>query len=342
MKIAQNVALLNQVASTIHQGRNFLVTAHPGPDGDAIGCMVAMALVLQQLGRNVIAFNPDPVPRRYCFLYGTEHIRSQIGEENFDTTLVLDCSDNRMFAQMPIPRSRLGTIVIIDHHRTSGEMGDVIWRDPRAAAVGVLLHKLFRFMGIELSFAIAEALFCSVISDTGSFRYQNTNPEAMRVAADLLEVGIDPWRIASQLYEERPRREFELLASVLQTLKVSNHGRVASLTVTHQMLNSFGCDPEVIDGFINYARGIQGVEVAILLRPGPTGVRVSFRSSGKVNVAKIAEKYGGGGHHNAAGCRMNGELEQVESIIFDTVEHLFLSEPKTSDSSSPAIQAIVE
>jgi phosphoesterase RecJ-like protein len=108
------------------------------------------------------------------------------------------------------------------------------------------------------------------------------------------------------------------------------------------MLNSFGCDPEVIDGFINYARGIQGVEVAILLRPGPTGVRVSFRSSGKVNVAKIAEKYGGGGHHNAAGCRMNGELEQVESIIFDTVEHLFLSEPKTSDSSSPAIQAIVE
>jgi phosphoesterase RecJ-like protein len=316
------------VADAIRSGRRFLVTAHPGPDGDAVGCMAAALLVLEGLGKEVVAFNPDPVPRRYRFLEGTGRFVDEVPEGTFDVTLVLDTSDSRMFAgALEFGAPDLGTVVVIDHHKTRGDLGDVVLWDSGAASVGVLLHRVFDELGIELSPAVAEALYCSVISDTGSFRYQNTNPDAMRVAAALLEVGVDPWRVSSNLYEERPRQELELLARVLQTLEVSEDGLAASLTVTPEMLEETGTTPDVVDGFINYARGIQGVEVAILFRPRPDAVRVSFRSRGTVDVAAIAERRGGGGHRNAAGCTVPSvSIDLLRSELFAEVTRTLRAE----------------
>ncbi len=308
------------VVREIQRARRFLVTSHPSPDGDAIGSTVAMTLALEALGREVYPYNPDPVPRRYRFLRGAAAITQTLPSLAFDATLILDCSDSRMFKPGDLPPAQMGTVVVIDHHRTEGDIGEVIYRDPKAAAVGVLLFKLFKALKLTLTQEIAEALFCSLMSDTGSFRYQNTNAEAMKTSATLLDHGVDPWRVASHLYEDRPQKELELLGRVLQSLEVSINGRTATLTVTEQMLAATGCTPEMTDGLINYARGIRGVEVALLLRPGPGGVRISFRSRGNIDVSEIAARFGGGGHKNAAGCVIDEQLPRVRELLFTAVE----------------------
>ena len=316
-----------EVVQAIHKGRSFLVTAHPDPDGDAIGSMAATLLVLEDLGKEVVAYNPDPVPGRFRFVPGTDRFTVDFPARTFDVTLVLDCSDDRM---LPADRdcSLPGTIVVVDHHKTHGNLGHVALRDPGAAAVGVLLFRIFGELEVVISKEVAEALFCSLMSDTGSFRYQNTNPEALRVAAALLETGVDPWHVSSNLYEERPRCELDLLARVLQTLEVSADGLAASLVVTGEMLAQTGCTPDMVDGLINYARGVQGVEVALLFRPGDDSVRVSFRSRGTVDVAQVAQRFGGGGHHNAAGCvirKAQGggrQIDQIRAELFAEVSRI--------------------
>jgi bifunctional oligoribonuclease and PAP phosphatase NrnA len=307
------------VVEALNAGKRFLVTSHPSPDGDAIACMVAAALALRSLGRKVTCYNPDPVPRRFRFLVGAELIGSERPVGRFDTTLLLDCSDSALLASGKGGLPHQGRLVVIDHHLTEGDLGDVVLRDPTAAAAGVLLYRVLCALGVQLTPAIAEALFCSIMSDTGSFRYQNANSEALNIAAVLVDRGVDPWHVASHIYEDRPRSELELLALVLQTLQVSSDGRAACLTVTPEMLRATGCPPAAIDGIINYARGVEGVEVAILFRPGPAGVRVSLRSRGNVDVSQIAERFGGGGHRNAAGCMVADDLERVREGLFGEV-----------------------
>lgn len=311
---------LARVISTLSAGKRFLVTAHPNPDGDAVGCMAAAWAVLRhELGREVVVYSPDPVPRRLRFLPGTEHFVSEAPEGIFDTTLVLDCSDSRLYAGNKLPPEILGTRVVIDHHKTGGDFGEVLYIDHTAAAAGILLFRIFSAMGLDMARA-AEPLFCSIMSDTGSYRYQNTNREAMEVAGSLLDLGVDPWRIASHLYEDRPKGEVDLLARVLSTLEVSDDGRCASVTVTSEMLSSCGCGPDATDGLINFARGINGVEVAVLFRPRDGGVRVSFRSRGRHDVSAVAARLGGGGHHNASGAFIqDATVEQARQKVFAEV-----------------------
>lgn len=293
---------LEEVVQVLRGAARVLVTSHRNPDGDAIGSMLAACLGLRAMDKEVVLFNPDPVPLTFSFLVGADAIQHELPEGPFDVTLVLDTADAVMFPAGPPDAQWSGTVLVIDHHQTDGNFGQLVWREPEAAAVGVQVYRVLLALGAELTPALAEALYTSIISDTGSFRYQNTNPEALEVAAALVRCGVDPWRVASNLYETRPRCQLELLAEVLKTLEVSADGRAAALTVTGEMLTATGCTMDMVDGFVNYARGIRGVEVAMLLRPAGGAVRVSLRSRGAVDVSQIAERFGGGGHRNAAGC----------------------------------------
>ena len=311
-----------RVIDAIQRGGRFLVTSHPDPDGDAIGCMAAARTALQELGKEAVAFNPDPVPRRFRFLEGTDQFVQQLHSgETFDTTLVMDCSPDRILDHTGLGPESLGRVVVVDHHKIHGSGGDVVYRDPQAASVGVLLFRVFLRMSLDLA-RVAEPLFCTVMSDTGSFRYQNTDPESMRVSAALLEQGVDTWRVASHLYEDHPADEVKLLGLVLGTLEVSDDGLCAALMVTPQMLEQTGCTQDVVDGMINYARGVEGAEVAILMRPGDGRVRVSMRSRGSVDVSAVAEHFGGGGHHNAAGFSRAEDLALVRKELFEAVTRL--------------------
>jgi bifunctional oligoribonuclease and PAP phosphatase NrnA len=322
---------LAEAAELIRGAQRVLVTSHPGPDGDAIGSTLAAYHGMRTMGKDVIAYNPDSVPGRFSFLPGAEDVVDQWPTESVDLTVILDCSDERIFPDGRLPSELLGKILVVDHHKTLGDIGDVVYHDEKAAAVGILLYRIFTHLGVEINHATAEGIYCSIFSDTGSFRYQNTNPEAMRISAEMLEIGIDPWRVASHVYEMQPVEQLRLLSLSLDTLAISADGRAAALTVSDEMLATTGATPYMVDGFINYARGIKGVEVAILMRPKGNGpVRVSFRSRGLVDVSALAVKFGGGGHYNAAGCRIPGKVEDVRDALFKQVAAL-LNESGTEE-----------
>ena len=308
---------VDRIAASLQGAQRILVTTHPHPDGDAAGSLSAALQALFALGKDAVGYNPDPIPQRFRFMRCLDGVLQELPKGDFDLTLVLDCTDERMFGG-DAPKERLGTVVALDHHKTEGDFAELILRDPDAASAGVVLHRVLERLEVPLDLPMAEALYCSLISDTGSFRYQNTNPEAMRLGAKLLEVGVDPWRVASNLYESQSRGQLELLGEVLRTLEVCADGRLAILEVTHEMMAHHGCNKGHVDGFINYGRGIEGVEVAALLRVGPSDLRVSLRSRGQVDVSALAARFGGGGHHNAAGFTV--EAGARDRIVAELVE----------------------
>jgi phosphoesterase RecJ-like protein len=315
--------VLPRVVSALQQAQKILCVMHAGPDGDACGSTLALALSLSEMGKEVTLFCHTDVPYNMKFLKGLERLLHVVPPDaKFDATTVCDVGASHRIGPGFPPRDRLGVLLNIDHHLTSDDFGDVNYVDADAASVGVLVHRILRAMGHPLSKPVAEALYVSVMTDTGSFRYSSTNPEAMRVAADLVEAGADPWTVSSAIYEQQPIERLKLLREVLGTLEVSADGHFASLVVTQAMKAAAHARPELTDGFINFARGIQGVEVASQLTEpvtpnDPWGL--SFRSRGRVNVARVAQRFGGGGHHNAAGASLHGTLEEVRARVAEAV-----------------------
>jgi phosphoesterase RecJ-like protein len=306
---------LAQAAALIKQHQRIIVASHASPDGDAIGSLLALTHVLAGMGKRAVAYNLDGVPYNFRFLAGAEDVISDrsLLPRDTDLAICLDCSSwGRVDQHLVLDRKQVRTLCI-DHHETVDADGfDVFVHDVRACAVGELIYRLIRVLEVPLSRHVAECLYVSIQTDTGSFRYSNTTAGALQAAAELVRAGIDVWTISSEVYEKHPIGRLKLLAHVLDTLHLSSDGRLAFVTVTHEMYQRTGTGPEMLDGFINYARGIAGVEVACQIRESKTNVyRVSFRSRGRVNVAQLAQQFGGGGHHNAAGCTIEGTPQTI-------------------------------
>lgn len=310
---------LRTVGQIIAGAERVLIAMHPQPDGDALGSASALAGALLKRGRAVEIYCPEGVPERFHFLAGLCTVVEDPGAVDIDVTVLLDCTDDRSLSRLQWPRERFGIVVALDHHQTEHDFADHIYRDPTCAATGVVVYRLCEAMHWEVDCSMAEALYCAILSDTGSFRYQNTTGETLRVAAALVDKGVDAWRVSSHLYESRPACQLRLLARVLQSLAFSPGGDVAFLRVEQQMLKESGCDEEATEGFINFARGVEGVEVAMLERVREDGVRVSLRSRGRVDVASFAARHGGGGHHNAAGFTARNDDPGLRETLIEEV-----------------------
>jgi len=309
-----------EVARALGDSHSFLVTSHSNPDGDAIASVLAMGHLLGLLGKQAVMYNPDEVPANYAHLPGADKIVKQAGEGPYDTTIVLDCSELARVGPLP-PAERLGKIIGIDHHLTAEPLGDVYYLDPGASSIGEMIDRILEHLPVELDLTLATCIYCSILSDTGSFRYSNTSPAALRSAARMVAQGVSPWDMARQVYESQPRERLLMLASVLPTLQVDPSGRYASILVTREMFEATGATADMIDGFINYPRRIEGVEVAIQFREvEQERYKISFRSRGNANVAAVAEQFGGGGHANAAGCTLSGGFDEVRDKIYQAVE----------------------
>ncbi|WP_158542332.1 DHH family phosphoesterase [Lujinxingia litoralis] len=309
-------AQIDELEALIQAHQHFLVVAHAYPDGDAVGSTLAMGLLLEQLGKEVTFFNVDSVPYNFRFLPGADRWTSDAPASRPDVTIMLDCAEPKRVGDAFPPQAWGEQIAVVDHHKTwDGEFAQVYVRDVGAASTGELIYRLVRRFGV-LTPELAKNLYCCMMTDTGSFRYSNTSQTAFRVAGELVEAGADPWEMTSHIYEDQPRERLELLCRVLGTLRVSACGRLAFLRVEDAMLEGLSSDEDLTDGFINYARSIRGVEVATQLREAEDGFwRISFRSRGRVDVSALAGKFGGGGHHNAAGCQMTGEPREIEERL---------------------------
>jgi phosphoesterase RecJ-like protein len=246
--------------------------------------------------------------------------RSLPQDAQFDVTIATDAGAfDRLGPDVP-SKERRGVLMNLDHHITTEPFGDINYVDPHAASVGILVYKIIRGLGARVSSDAAQCIYASILADTGCFRYSSTDPECMRIAAELLEAGVDPWEMTVRVYEMQPLARMKLLAEVLGTLEV--HGKLATITIKREMIARTGTPTDLTDGFINYARSVDGVEVAASFREPSEGGpwRISFRSRGRVNVAAIAQKFGGGGHHNAAGCSIDGEEALVRARIAAEIE----------------------
>lgn len=312
---------IQNIVNEIRRNSSFLVTSHENPDGDAVGSSLALASFLRKIGKDVCVHLRDPVPELYAFLPGAETVSTHIPDRDFDVAFVLDIGELRRAGDEFCRFRRIGKLVNLDHHLACEQFGACNLIDSSAAATGVLVYRIARMFDYRFDFETALCLYVSIITDTGSFRYSNANREAFTIAGEMVECGVNAWDVAEQIYENQPQKRLELLALALNTLEVIKGGLAASLTVTLDMYARTGADAELTDGFVNYPRSIRGVEVAIFFRQTDENrYKVGFRSRGKVNVAAFAAGLGGGGHHNAAGCTVDGTLDEVKATVYKIVE----------------------
>ncbi|MBI5683144.1 MAG: bifunctional oligoribonuclease/PAP phosphatase NrnA [Deltaproteobacteria bacterium] len=315
----------NKVIDEINKGERFLVASHINPEGDAVGSALAMALGLKKLGKYSKVFFHDNVPHTFKFLDGAMDVVHKVGDDEiFDAAIVVDCGQlDRLGDNFETIKNK-GKIINIDHHITNNLFGDINFVIPEASSTGEIVYDLLNAMDVKITKDIAVNIYTSVLTDTGSFRYSSTTPHALVVAAEMIKAGVDPWDISQRIYESYPAKRFKLLGMVLDTLEVSEHGKIAVLVVTQDMLKRADADKELTEGFVNFARAIDGVEVGILFRESKSGeYKMSFRSRGNIDVAEIGSMFGGGGHKNAAGCNLQGTLEEVkEKILSATIEKI--------------------
>jgi phosphoesterase RecJ-like protein len=315
--------MIPRIAELLRKHNKFLVTTHRNPDGDAVGCLTGMGRILGLMGKEFVLHSPDPLPLFLRFLHLADKVVTRLPPDfTAELTIAVDVADPALLApDLPGPERR-GKLVVIDHHLRHTPFGDVVWRDTETAAVGVLLYRLTQHLGLPDDLHLAEALWCSIYTDTGGFRYSGTNSEALRIAAHLLDQGVDPWQMATAIYESNPASRVTLLARVLDTLTLTAGGKIALITVTKAMLKEARLDASMLDTFINHARGIEGVELAIQLAERGTGWKVSLRSKGNVDASALAAGFGGGGHRNAAGCSIQGTLEEARAKVMEAAVNL--------------------
>jgi len=306
---------LEDVVRLVRAGRRFLVTGHANPDGDALGSMLALQHGLRTLGKEVVAYDHDPAPRRFGFLPGAGALvtdAARLGAA-FDATFVHDCGDKHLLGDRFPGRDVTGPIVLLDHHASGSDFGDHSLRDTSASAVGIIVARLLAALGVPIDAIIAECLWCSLVSDTGWFRYSSTDAETMRLASACVEAGAVPWDFARRSEESAPPARLKLMARVFDTLELV--GPVALLTLTQAALTSTGTTTAEAEGLVGYARALDGVEVGVMLYEQDDGVRVSLRSKGGVDVGAVAASLGGGGHRAAAGCFVRGTLAEVRARV---------------------------
>jgi phosphoesterase RecJ-like protein len=301
------------ILNVLRKGERFLVCSHSRPDGDAVGSVLAMGMLLQQLGKRADLVTADRVPTIYRGLPGAESIRHALRVHGpYDAVILLECDG--------IERPRLRGlepfyIINIDHHLTGRPYAHLNWIDFNAASVGELVYRLVKAAGATVTPEMATCLYTTVLTDTGGFTYGSVRESTFAFARELVLAGADPVGIARDVIYSSTTSKILLLGAALNNLK--REGRLAWLWVTHQdMLRTCAVD-EDCEGIVNVCIGISGVEVAIFLRELPEKrIRLSLRSKGKINVARISERLGGGGHGNASGCTLNGPLGQaLEEIL---------------------------
>jgi phosphoesterase RecJ-like protein len=317
-----SAAKFEEIGRVIRQYQRFAVLSHVRPDGDALGSQLALALSLNQLGKEVRVWNEDGMLEKYSFLSRAELMsKPPSAAEDVDVAIALDTAiQNRLGTALEAIRSAK-IWINIDHHPSNPGYGDLVHIDPTAPATGQILFELIKDQKLPFDRDIAVNLYVAICTDTGSFQYPNTTARTFEIAAELVRAGVDVGRISQQVYENYPRRRVELLRELLRTMRFEGNGRIASFSLTLQAAAELGVIPEDNEGLIDHLRAIRGVVVAVFFEELADGkVRVSMRSKNEqVDVCAICQKFGGGGHTLAAGARIRGTLAEVEERVLKAI-----------------------
>ena len=318
------------VADALLAARRIVMTTHVNSDGDGIGSEVGLVHLLKALGKDARIANPTPVPSRFAFLVDpvkkhnrTDHAVAALRDA--DLFLVLDISDLGRLGQLAETiHGRDVVTACVDHHLSPGTLpAGPRLVDPSASATAELVFDLAEVAGWPLTAEAARALYVGLLTDTGGFRFSNTTPRTLRVAASLLECGVDPEQIYERVYATAPVGRLRLTAEVLETLVVEPRIGLSWVTVPAGSLERHALSADDLDGLVELARSVQGTRMALLFRTLASGrIKVSFRSVGDVDVAAFAQPFGGGGHAKASGASVSGTLDEVQREVLTAARRL--------------------
>jgi bifunctional oligoribonuclease and PAP phosphatase NrnA len=308
--------MLSQVVELIESKRSFAITSHIRPDGDSLGSSLGLYWLLQALDKDAEVIMRDAVPNSYRHLPGWQKVRiTPDVDRHYEAVFVIECSDITRPGLVNLDKQH---VVNIDHHSTTALFGAINWIDSTASAVGEMIYNLCKATGVRVTTEIAECVYTALITDTGSFHYSNTTERTFKVASELVRTGVKPAKTAESVFASYPWSRIQLLGDVLSTAKRDTSGKVACMRQTLDMQKRSAASEEDTDGFVNYPLTVAEVEAVALLKECSPGVyRTSLRSKGDVNVARVAEMFGGGGHRNAAGCTLKGTWDETERRIVE-------------------------
>lgn len=310
----------------IQSADNILITTHINPDGDALGSIIAMKCAIKEkYNKNADTVYIGKYPDIYNFLpYKNELMPAEKfnTDKTYDVSVALDVASKERMVQVEKTYSNAKYKINIDHHKTNISYGDFNLVDGNASSTGEILYDLFNDLNIEISKDIAIALYTSIITDTGCFKYNSTTQNSMRICSELLSKGVSPAKVSQEIYGNKPKAMVMLNAWAISNTKFSNNGKIAYTQVSQNDLEKFNAEADHTEGIVEALKEINTVEVAILFKELPNGfTKVSFRSK-TVDVSKISAKFDGGGHTNAAGCTVKKPVNIAIDKIMEELKDI--------------------
>jgi bifunctional oligoribonuclease and PAP phosphatase NrnA len=313
--------MFQRIKEILANGKEFMVTSHIDPDGDAIGSAFALSFGLKNLGKEAVVYLKDKVPYRYEFLPRPASLVHEIPAKRFDAIFAVDCGDFYRIGDGYEKLKERGLIINIDHHNTNEAFGFLNIIDERASSTAEIVYTILKALDVHIDSDIATNIYTAIVTDTGSFRYNSTNSNAFIICEEMTHFGVIPSYVAERVYESHPKERFLLLCGALETLETHYNNRLAIMHITDELFRQIGGSREHTEGFVEFLKEMKGVEVALVARQvGERRYKISMRSKGnKIDVASVARRFGGGGHKNAAGCTIEGTIDQVKRLLVEAV-----------------------
>lgn len=316
---------LKKVIAALKRHKNFLITTHTNPEGDALGSELAIYRLVKSMGKHAIIINEGATPYGYDFLPGINKIKpfsQRLEDIKFDAVIIVDCSEIKRCGQVVKLNLSAKTIINIDHHISNTKFGEVNWIEPYASSCAEMIYKLYKKLHLTLNRDSAMPLYVGILTDTGSFHYANTTNFTHKAVSELLKYNLNVAGIYQSLYENIPFEDMKLLIRILPTIRLKAKGRIVYFQILRHLLREKKISFDLTENVLNFGRVIKGVEVVVLCKEnlGKDEVRVNLRSqSPKVDVNKIARFFGGGGHKAASGCTIKGRIEVVRKKVLAKV-----------------------
>lgn len=300
-----------KITTVLKQAKSFLLVTHKEPDADGIGSMLGLGKSLLNAKKDVILLTEEPLSAPFDLLKGSGGIVQNLdAKRHFDAVVALDCGEIRRlgglrgFPSVPKP-----LIINIDHHETNDLFGDLNYVDAGSSSTGELVYEVIKVAGFPMDFDVAENIFAAIQADTGSFRYDNTTPASLKIAAEIMAYGVSPWELSRKLIDGYSVARLKLLEMALSTIEFHHGGKIGMMILSLELFERARANRLDSERFVDYPRFVSGVEIAILIRErGESDYKFSLRSNGKVNVAQLASRFGGGGHARAAGFECRGSI----------------------------------
>ncbi len=312
---------MDNIIRLIKESSDIAIISHINMDGDALGSSLGLMLALKKIGKNVTTYIEENIPKRFEFLDHIDGILYYKDDMNFechDTLIVVDVADKTLLGKRARMLDEISTVIVIDHHAVHYKYSNNSYIDDNAAAAGELIYELINRMNIEIDKVIATCLYVAIATDTGRFKFNNTTKNTHMIAGDLITYGIDVNMLGNKLFDENTKERTKLIAKAIETLETFENDKIATMYITRDMIKDVMAKESDTEGIIDFVINIRGVEVGILVKEKENGmVRASIRSKSYVDVSKIANEFGGGGHKMASGCTFDGDIREFKEKLVE-------------------------